>query len=64
MSKLCGGCASSMRDKGRAYVHSHMEQFRFAVSTRSVAFMAAAMLGRPGLRMWQSAGSVAGRSAN
>ena len=41
-----------------------LEQFRFAVSTRSVAFMAAAMLGRPGLRMWQSAGSVAGRSAN
>jgi len=50
--------------QGKSVRSLAMEQFRFGVSRRSIAFLAAAVLGRPGLRLWESAGAVAGRGAS
>ncbi len=35
-----------------------MEQFRYGISTKSVAFACAAILGRPGLRIWEVVGGA------
>ena len=51
-----GLCQEIFR-KGETCRRLSLQQFRFGVSGKSVAFFCAAMLGRPGLRLWMKTAS-------